>query len=114
MATRRLRTKSTPPRDEHQGQAAPEPFDVTAWARRAVSVLPDGLPDDERAVLDSQLRSLASAATAAAPLPPDPTALRTVRDPRALKEVAARLAAAAEVAVDLETSSLRPAARAPR
>jgi hypothetical protein len=102
MAGRR-RNKKPGPADN----AAPG-LDVAAWARRILEEAGKTMPDDELALLQAQVRTLAQAEAAPAPLPPDPTAPNIIRDRKSLKQVAARLEGASEVVIDLETSSLDP------
>ena len=107
MANRRSKSK----RSEPLGNAVSiefEPFDLASWAARLIDELPDDTPAEELALLKSQVSALSAAAPAADLLPPDPTAPKIVRDRKALKQVAGIVQDAAEVAFDLETSSLDP------
>jgi DNA polymerase I-like protein with 3'-5' exonuclease and polymerase domains len=82
--------------------------DFGKWARGLLANATTELTDDELAVLDAQVKSLAKVEPSAAGLPPDPTAPTIVRDRRSLKQIAARLKAAPEVVIDIETSALDP------
>lgn len=84
------------------------PMDFAAWARGALAEVADGLSEEERMVLEGQLKSFANTKPFTDPLPPDPTAPIVVRDRKMLKEVAARLEDAPVVAIDIETSTLDP------
>jgi len=108
MAHRRPKSRSVEPASNRGAVEGAESFDRTDWARRILSELPDDIPDDERAVLDGQVRALIDQAGIADPLPPDPTAPKVVRDLKALERVNGIVGDAAEVVIDIETSSLDP------
>jgi len=108
MANRRSKSKRVRPERNEGTIEGIEPFDLADWALHLVSELPDDIPDDERALLDGQVRAIIAQAGVADPLPPDPTAPQVVRDHKALKRVTGIVGDAAEVVIDIETSSLDP------
>jgi DNA polymerase I-like protein with 3'-5' exonuclease and polymerase domains len=64
------------------------------------------LSDDEMATCSAQVETIGCPPAKAVALAPDPTAPRVVRDRKTLEEIAGLVGAAAEVAIDLETSGL--------
>jgi DNA polymerase I-like protein with 3'-5' exonuclease and polymerase domains len=84
---------------------------AAAWAAALVARLaaePAGLADGDLDVLRAQAEALARVAVPAGPA--DPAAPEVVRTPERLRQVAALLAGAPAVAIDLETSGLDPRA----
>src|SRR2546422_1026168 len=77
----------------------------TTWLIEAMS---GKVSTAELAILRSQTDALGHAPMVSLSLPPDPTRPLIVRDREALSALAVRVAAADEVVVDLETSSLDP------
>src|SRR5262245_20429416 len=105
MASRR--NTKTPQATGGPGRGADmtAPLDIAAWARQVLSEVASDFSEEELAVLEAQVKALAHAGPPAAP-PPDPTTPVIVRDRKTLKQVAGQIGAAAEAAIDLETSSL--------
>ena len=107
--------KGRPGTQQRPGPAAGRPavnaapgLDMGSWARRVLEEAAKEISEEELALLQAQVKTLAQADAAPAPLPPDPTAPNIIRDRKGLKQVAARLESEPEVVIDLETSSLDP------
>jgi DNA polymerase I-like protein with 3'-5' exonuclease and polymerase domains len=83
-------------------------LDISAWTRTVLAENAGGLSEDELAVIEGQLQSIAASAPSASTLPPDPTAVSIIWSRKDLKRLASRLPDAPEVVIDLETSSLAP------
>lgn len=96
--------------DQTATPESPAQFDFAAWASTLIDKLGPGLRDEDRALLNSQIRGIANKNQLASALPPDPTAVTIVRSQQHLRQVIELLAKAPEVAIDLETSSLDPLA----
>jgi DNA polymerase I-like protein with 3'-5' exonuclease and polymerase domains len=81
---------------------------VTDWARGLIDQLAGSVPPADLTVLRGQVTDLLQSPTT--PPAPDPTVPEIVRSADALARIAAELAAADAVAIDLETSGRDPAA----
>jgi DNA polymerase I-like protein with 3'-5' exonuclease and polymerase domains len=108
MAGRRRKPRNPAPAASRQADNRPLVLDFAEWARGLLNRATNDWSDEEQAVLDGQITSLANVEPSAAILPPDPTAPTIVRDRKALKQVAARLRESPEVVIDIETSALDP------
>lgn len=107
MPGRRRNGKNASPADGAAAGPAPA-LDVAAWARGVLSQAANELTEEERMLLEGQVKSFGRVEASPAPLPPDPTAPTVVRDRKALGQLAARLAGLPEIVIDLETSDLDP------
>ena len=83
----------------------PKQCSVATWANDLLGELDGKVSLADLIQLRQQVTALDSAPTTQAPLPPDPTKPTIVTGTEALSELAAKLAAGADIAVDLETSS---------
>ena len=79
---------------------------ITDWAQGMIDDLSSQLHAEEVAVLKSQADALNEVTPARAALPPDPTKPTLVRDRDGLANLAAKVADAAELVIDLETHTL--------
>jgi DNA polymerase-1 len=103
------RTSNAKPCGRPKASAEPvSVVDIATWARHILSAAASEFSDDERAVLDGQVRALGRPSPPAGSSPPDPTTPTVVRERKALKQISEQLGGVDEVALDLETSSLDP------
>src|SRR6266542_3795495 len=100
MAGRRRNTKNSGSAAGRPVDDTPHTLDVAAWARRVLEDAAKEMSDEELAVLEGQVKTLARSESSPAALPPDPTAPTVIRDRKSLKQVAARLESAPEVVID--------------
>jgi DNA polymerase I-like protein with 3'-5' exonuclease and polymerase domains len=108
MTSRRRKASNPDSSTDRRVDGAHHCKDWTTWAHQVLEGAAGVMSDEEMAVLERQVKSLARAEPSAAPLPPDPTAPTVVRDRKALKQVSAHLESLSEVVIDLETSALEP------
>src|SRR5262245_38085188 len=100
------RRNPTPPPDAPKAQQRnneqdPGAFSVAGWAQKLLKEVAAAIPEESLALLAAQARSLGRDTPATAALPPDPTRPVIIKDQRSLKALAARVAQATEVVVDL-------------
>ena len=81
---------------------------IADWVEGMIGELSRQLPAEEMAVLKSQANALNEATPTCKMLAPDPTKPTIVRDQDGLADLAAKVAVAAELTVDLETQGLDP------
>lgn len=108
MAGRRCKPGKPAPAARRQADDQLHVLDFAEWARGLLNNTTNDWSDEERAVLDSQVKSLANVESSATTLPPDPTAPTIVRDSKTLAKVAVFLKEAPEIVIDIETSELDP------
>lgn len=103
------RSETTNPITLDQATAVPaQSHDFAAWASSLLAASTDRLSDDEITALRAQIESISRPPANAVAIQPDPTAPTVVRDRKTLEKIAELVQAAPEVAIDLETSALRP------
>ena len=86
----------------------PEGWNLGVWAKDLLTELSPLVSDEDAILLKSQAEIVDRPTAPTAAAPPDPTKPTVVRTQAALKDVAKKVAAAADVVVDLETRGLDP------
>lgn len=96
--------------DEQAGLAKSQGrlLDLVGWGKELIRDLSGHIPAEEEAFIAAQVHALGRDNPARPNLPPDPTSPTIVNNRNVLKTLAAKMADADDIVLDLETSDLDP------